>query len=143
MMNTATKHVSNSITQVSEDHVAIGVLLVLGTSTQPSEPKLINTHSRNLHALLPVLHRSNRWTAPVRLVATTVAQQTFQVASVTPLGPGTKTTSKTQPARKENPSQNLAKQLQTSQKRTSRTTGQNHTNKEVSRDKFHQVLAPF
>jgi hypothetical protein len=45
-----------------------GVLLILGTNKQPSEPKLTNTHSGNLHGLLPVLHRSDRWPAPVRLV---------------------------------------------------------------------------
>jgi hypothetical protein len=28
---------------------------------QPSEPKLTNTHSGNLHGLLPVLHWSDRW----------------------------------------------------------------------------------
>jgi hypothetical protein len=44
------------------------VLLDLGTNTQPSEPKLTNAHSGNLHGLLPVLHRSDRWPAPVRLV---------------------------------------------------------------------------
>jgi hypothetical protein len=44
------------------------VLLVLGTNTQPSEPKLTNTHNGNLHGLLPVLHRSDRWLGPVRPV---------------------------------------------------------------------------
>jgi hypothetical protein len=44
------------------------VLLVLGTKTQPFEPKLTNTHNGNLHGLLPMLHRSDRWPAPVRLV---------------------------------------------------------------------------
>jgi hypothetical protein len=67
-------------------------------------------------------------TAVQRRLATAAAQQTFQEASVTPLGPGTKTTPKTQPARKKKTSQSLAKQLQTSQELTSRTTGQNHTN---------------
>jgi hypothetical protein len=67
------------------------VLLNLGTNTQPSEPKLTNTHSRNLHGLLPVLHRSDRWPAPVRPVSTTAAQLVFQRASVTFLGHGTKT----------------------------------------------------
>ena len=66
----------------------------------------------------------------------------FQEASVTPLGPGTKTTTKEQPAKKESPSQSLAKQLQTGQELNSRTTGQNHTNTAVSRDKTHQRLAP-
>jgi hypothetical protein len=57
-----------------------------------------------LHGLLPVLHRSdrcpvpvrpvtpvNRLIEPVRPVATVAAQQVFQKASVTSLGPGTKT----------------------------------------------------
>jgi hypothetical protein len=66
--NTATKHVSDSTTQVDQDHVAAGVLLVLGTNTQPSEQKLTNTHSENLHGLLLVLHRSDRWPTPVRPV---------------------------------------------------------------------------
>jgi hypothetical protein len=37
------------------------------------------------------LRRSDRWTAPVRPVATAAAQHAFQRASVTSLGPGTKT----------------------------------------------------
>jgi hypothetical protein len=36
-------------------------------------------------------HRSDRWTEPVRPMATTAAQQMFQRASVTSLGSGTKT----------------------------------------------------
>jgi hypothetical protein len=67
-MNMASTHVSDSTTQVGQDHVAIGVLLILGTNKQPSNPKLTNTHSGNLHGLLPVLHRSDRWPAPVRPV---------------------------------------------------------------------------
>jgi hypothetical protein len=55
-------------------------------------------------------------------VATAAAQQVFQKASVTFLGRGTKTLPKTQPAQKENPTQNLAKQLQTDQELTSSTT---------------------
>jgi hypothetical protein len=51
------------------------------------------------------LHRSDQWTVLVGPVATAAARQTFQEALVTRLGPGTKTTSKTQPARKKNPSQ--------------------------------------
>jgi hypothetical protein len=42
------------------------VLLDLGTNKQPSEPKHTNTHSGNLHGLLPELHRSDRWPALVR-----------------------------------------------------------------------------
>jgi hypothetical protein len=75
---------SDSTTKVGQDHIATAVLLVLGTNTQPSEPKLTNTHSGDLHELLPVLHRSDRWPAPVRPAAT---QQTFQGALVTSLGP--------------------------------------------------------
>jgi hypothetical protein len=37
------------------------------------------------------LRRSDWWTEPVRPVATTTAQQMFQRALVTSLGPGTKT----------------------------------------------------
>jgi hypothetical protein len=81
-------------TQVGQAHAATEVLLDLGTNKQPSEPKHINTHSGNLHSLLPVLHLSDRWTAPVRPVATAVAQQTFQRDLVTSLGPGTKTAPK-------------------------------------------------
>jgi hypothetical protein len=91
-------HVSDSTIQVGQDHVATGVLLILGTNKQPSEPELTNMHNGNLHGLLPVLHRSDRWPAlvrlvgrPVRPVATAAAQQMFQRASVTSLGPGIKT----------------------------------------------------
>jgi hypothetical protein len=55
-------------TQVGQAHAATEVLLDLGTKKQPSEPKLTNTHSGNLHGLLPVLHRSGRWPTPVRPV---------------------------------------------------------------------------
>jgi hypothetical protein len=77
-------------TQVGQGHVATGVLLDLGTNKHPFEPKHTNTHSGNMHGLLPVLHRSDRWPVPVkpvtpsdwwiesvRPVATTVAQQVF------------------------------------------------------------------
>jgi hypothetical protein len=75
--NTASNTRLRLTTQVGQAHVAIGVPLDLGTNTQPSEPKHINMHSGNLHDLLPVLHRSDRWPAPVRPVATAAAQQTF------------------------------------------------------------------
>jgi hypothetical protein len=55
-MNTDS-NLSDSTTKVGQDHVGIGVLLVLGTNTQPFEPKLTNTHSGNLNVLLLVLHR--------------------------------------------------------------------------------------
>jgi hypothetical protein len=47
-------------TKVGQAHVATGVPLDLGTNIQPSEPKHTNTHSGNLHGLLPVPHRSDR-----------------------------------------------------------------------------------
>jgi hypothetical protein len=55
----------------------------------------------------------------------------FQEVSVTPLCPGTKTTIKEQPAKKKNPSQNLARQLQTRQELDNRKTGQHHTSTSV------------
>jgi hypothetical protein len=102
-------------TQVGQAHAATGVLLDLGTNKQPSEPKHTNTHSGNLHGLLPVLHRSDRWPAPVRPVTpvrsvdcagqtggynsrtTSVSESISDFSS-----PYNKNTTKTQPARKEN-----------------------------------------
>jgi hypothetical protein len=53
---------------LSQAHIATGVPLDLGTNTQPSKLKHTNTHSENLHGLLPVLHRLDSWPAPVRPV---------------------------------------------------------------------------
>jgi hypothetical protein len=61
-------HVSDSTTNVGKDHIATGVLIVPWTNTQPSEEKLTNTHSGNLHGLLPMLHRLDWWPVPVRPV---------------------------------------------------------------------------
>jgi hypothetical protein len=66
--NTASNTRLRLTTQVGRAHVATGVPLDLGTNTQPSKSKHTNTHNGNLHGLLPVLHRSNRWPAPVRSV---------------------------------------------------------------------------
>jgi hypothetical protein len=44
-------------TQVGQVHAATEVPLDLGTNKQPSEPIHTNTHNRNLHGLLPVLHQ--------------------------------------------------------------------------------------
>jgi hypothetical protein len=66
--NTASNTRLRLTTQVGHAHAATEVLLDLGTNKQPSEPKHTNTHSGNLHGLLPVLHRSDRWPAPVRPV---------------------------------------------------------------------------
>jgi hypothetical protein len=73
--NTASNTHLQLTTQVSQAQAATKVLLDLGTNKQPSEPKHTNTHSGNLHGLLPMLHQSDRWTAPVRPVATAAAQQ--------------------------------------------------------------------
>jgi hypothetical protein len=68
-MSTASNTRLRLTTQVNQAHTAIEVLLYLGTNKQPSEPKHTNTHSGNLHGLLSVLHRSDRWPALVRSVA--------------------------------------------------------------------------
>jgi hypothetical protein len=120
------------------------VLLDLGTNKQPSVPKHTNTHYGNLHGLLPVLHRSDRWPAPVRLVtqvrpvdraglAGGYSSRTTSVPeSLSDFSrPWNKNTPKTQPARKESPTQSLAKQLQTEQELTSSTTTQRHTSQAV------------
>jgi hypothetical protein len=101
---------------------------------QPSEPKYTNTHSRNLHGLLPVLHQSDRCPVPARPVgradqAGGYSSRTTSVPeSLNDLSrPWNKNTLKTQPAQKENPTQSLAKQPQTDQELTSNTTAQKHT----------------
>jgi hypothetical protein len=66
--NTASNTHLQLTTQVSQAHAATEVLLDLGTNKQPFEPKHTNTHNGNLHGLLPVLHRSDRWPTPVRPV---------------------------------------------------------------------------
>jgi hypothetical protein len=120
-------------TQVGQAHTATGVLLDLGTNKQPSEPKLTNTHNENLHGLLQVLHRSDRWPALVRPVDS--ADQASGYSSRTTSGPKSlsdssrpwnKNTPKTQLAQKENHTQSLAKQLQTDQELTRSTTTQRH-----------------
>jgi hypothetical protein len=96
--------------------------LVIGTNTQPSEPKLTNTHNGNLHNLLFVLHQSDRWPAPVRPVtpvrpvdragqAGDYNSRTTNVPkSLSDFSrPWNRNTPKTQPARKKNPSQSPAK----------------------------------
>jgi hypothetical protein len=133
-------------TQVGQVHVATGVPLDLGTNKQPSELKHINTHSGNLHDLLPVLHRSDRWPAPVRRVdrvgqAGGYSSRTTNVpGSLSDFSrPWNKNTPKTQPARKENPTQNLTKQLQTDQELTSSTKTQRHTSQAVHPRQIPQV----
>jgi hypothetical protein len=116
------------------------VLRILGTNKQPSEPKLTNTHSENLHVLLPVLHRSDRWPAPVTPVTPVRSvdragqasgynsRTTNVLESLNDFSrPWNETTPKTQPARKKNPSQTQAKHLQNCQELTSTNTTQRHT----------------
>jgi hypothetical protein len=122
------------------------VLLDLGTNKQPSEPKHTKTHSGNLHSLLLVLHRSDRWPAPVRPVdsagqaggyssSTTNVRESLSDFST----PWNKNTPKTQPARKEKSTQNLTKQLQTNQELTSSTKTQRHTSQAVHPRQIPQV----
>jgi hypothetical protein len=119
-------------TQVGQAHAATEVLLDLRTNKQPSEPKHTNTHSGNWHGLLPVLHRLDRWPLPVRPVtpvrpvdrADQACGCSNRITSVPESlsdfsRPWNKNTPKTQPTWKENPTQNLTKQLQTDQELTS------------------------
>jgi hypothetical protein len=133
-------------TQVGQAHVATEVLLDLGTNKQPSEPKHTNTHSGNLHGLLLVLHRSDRWPAPVRPVdnagqAGGYSSRTTNVPeSLSDFSrPWNNNTPKTQPARKKNPTQNLTKQLETAQEQTSSTKTQRHTSQAVHLRQIPQV----
>jgi hypothetical protein len=132
--NTASNTRLRLTTQVGQAHGATEVLLDLGTNKQPSDPKHTNTHSGNLHDFLPVLHRSDRWPAPVKPVTPVRpvdrAGQAGGYSSRTTSVPESlsdfskhwnKNTPKTQPARKEKPTQNLTNQLQTDQELTSST----------------------
>jgi hypothetical protein len=116
--NTASNTRLGLTTQVGQAHVATGVPLDQGTNTQPSEPKHTNTRSKKLHGLLPVLHRSDRWPALVRPVTPVrpvdcagqadgySSRTTSVLESLSDFSnPWNKTTPKTQPARKENPTQ--------------------------------------
>jgi hypothetical protein len=106
-----------------------------------------------LHSLLPVLHRSDRWPAPVRTVTSVrpvdsagqaggyISRTTNVPKSLSDVSrPWNKNTPKTQPAWKENSAQNLTKQLQTDQELTSSTKTQRH--KQFTRGKSHKWLAP-
>jgi hypothetical protein len=151
--NTTSNTCLRLTTQVGQAHAATEVLLDLGTNKQPSKSKHTNTHSGNLHGLLPVLHRSDRWHAPVRPVTPVKlvdsAGQAGGYSSRTTSVPESlsdfsrpwkKNTPKTQPARKENPTQNLARQLQTDQELTSNTTTQKHTSPAVHPRQIPQVI---
>jgi hypothetical protein len=145
-MNTVSNTRLRLTTQVGQAHVATGVPLDLGTNTQPSEPKHTNTHSGNLHNLLPVLHRSDRWPVPVRPVdraghASGYSSRTTNIPeSLSDFSrPWNKTTLKTQPARKEKPTQDLTKQHQKDQELTSSTKTQRHTSQEIHPRQIPQV----
>jgi hypothetical protein len=111
-----------------------------------------DTHSGNLHSLLPVLHRSDRWPAPVRPVTPVrpvdsagqvggySSRTTRILVSLSDFSrPWNKNTPKTQPARKENPTQNLTNQLQTNQELTSSTKTQRHRSQTVHPRQIPQV----
>jgi hypothetical protein len=128
------------------------VLLDLGTNKQPFEPKHTNTHSGNLHDLVPVLCQSDRRLASVRPVTPVRpvdrAGQAGGYSSCTTSVPESlidfsrpwnKNTPKTQPAQKEKPAQRLAKQLRTNQELTSSTTTQRHTSQAVHSRQITQV----
>jgi hypothetical protein len=111
---------STQLPQVGQDHVATGVLLVLGTNTLPSEPKHTNTHNGNLYDLLLVLHRSDRWLAPFRPVDS--AGRAGGYSSRTTNVPGSLSDSsrpwnknhlQNTTCKEEEPFTSLAKQLQT------------------------------
>jgi hypothetical protein len=97
MTNTASNTRLRLTTQVGQAHVATGVQLDLETNTQPSEQ---NTPTRTAETCTAFCQCctgqtyrprwSDRWTKPVRSVATAAAQHAFRRASVTFLGPGTK-----------------------------------------------------
>jgi hypothetical protein len=144
--NTASSTRLRLTTQVGQAHAATGVLLDLGTNKQPPEPKLTNTHSGNLHGLLLVLHRSDRWPAPVRQVdragqAGGYSSRTTSVPeSLSDFSrPWKRNTPKTQPAQNENPTQSLAKQLQTDQEQTRSTKTQRHMGQVVHLRQIQQV----
>jgi hypothetical protein len=133
-------------TKVGQAHATTEVLLDLGTNKQPFEPKHTNPHSGNLHGLLPVLHRSDRWPALVRPVDSTgqaggySSRTTSIPESLSDFSrPWNKNTSKTQPARKKNPTQNLTKQLQTGQELNNSTKTQRHTSQAVHPRQIPQV----
>jgi hypothetical protein len=150
--NTASNSRLRHTTQVGQILAATEVLLDLGTNKQPFEPKHTNTHNGNLHELLPVLHRSDRWLASVRPVTPvrpmdSAGQAGGYNSSTTSIPeslsdfsrPWNKTTPKTQPTRKENPTQNLTNQLQTNQEQTSNTKTQRHTSQAVHVRQIPQV----
>jgi hypothetical protein len=151
-MNTASNTRLRLTTQVGQAHAATEVLLDLGTNKQPSKPKHTNTHSGNLHDFLLVLHRSDRWPAPVRPVTpvrlvdragqaggynshTTSVPESLSDFS----RPWNKNTPKTQPTPKEKTTQNLTNQLQTDQELTSNTKTQRHTSQAVHLRQIPQV----
>jgi hypothetical protein len=130
------------------------MLLVLGTNTQPSEPKLTNTHSGNLHGLLPVLHRSDRWLAPVRPVTPVRpvdrAGQAGGYSSCTTnilesLIDFSRTWNRNTPKHNLRGRRTLHKASKTTpnQPRTDQnSTTQRHTDQQITRGKSHKRLTP-
>jgi hypothetical protein len=71
------KHVSDSTTQVGQDHAATGVLLVLGTNNHQSLPE--NVAEQTTWAATG-LYRSDRFHTPVRLVPTGAPWQNLRIS---------------------------------------------------------------
>jgi hypothetical protein len=107
---------------------------------------------RKLARLLPVLHQSDRWPAPVRPVtpvrpvdrAGQAGGYNNRTTSVPEslsdfFRPWNRSTSKTPPAQKENPTPNLTNQLKTDQEQTSNTKTQRHTSQAVHSRQNPQV----
>jgi hypothetical protein len=105
--------------------------------------------------LLPVPHRSDRWPAPVRPVtpvrpvdrAGQVGRYSSRTTNVPESlndfsRPWNKNTSKTQPTWKENPTQNLPKQLQTDQELTRTPRPKDTRVKQLTRGKSHKWHTP-
>jgi hypothetical protein len=101
--------------------------------------------------LLPVLHRSDRWPATVRPMTPVIpvgkaglacgcsSRTTNVPESLSDFSrPWNKDAPKTQPAWKKNPTQNLAKQLQTDQELTSNNTTKDTQIKQLTRGKSHK-----
>jgi hypothetical protein len=59
---------STRTTQVYQSHIATQVLLTLGANHSTNWNKTLPTLNRNLHSLLSVPHRSDRWLTSVRSV---------------------------------------------------------------------------
>jgi hypothetical protein len=100
-MKTASNTRLRLTTQVGQAHAATGVLLDLRTKNNPPSQNTPTHTAETCTACClcctsqtDVLCRPDQWAEPIKPVAIAAAQQVFQRASMTYLGPGTKTLSK-------------------------------------------------